>query len=886
MPFSLEDLAMQSDEIREAFLKYFESKGHRILPSSPLIPQNDPTLLFTNAGMVQFKDLFTGREKGGLRRAATSQKCMRAGGKHNDLENVGLTARHHTFFEMLGNFSFGDYFKEEAIAFAWEFITEVVRLDKERLYITIYKDDEEAFNLWQGIAKVDAKRIFRMGEEENFWSMGDTGPCGPCSEIIYDQGEGVGCGRTECTVGCDCDRFLEIWNLVFMQFERSQDGRLSPLPKPSIDTGMGLERLTSVIQNKLSNFDTDLFYEIINAIAELGKVEYHRDESRDSSIRVIADHSRAAAFLISDGVLPSNEGRGYVLRRIIRRAIRHAHLLGIKDIFFYKICDVVVEKMGRHFTELVRNRGLIEKATRHEEERFRETLEKGLTILREEFSRLRSNNIRTLEGTTVFKLYDTYGFPVDLVSIIARENGFEIDTIGFEAEMEHQRERSEWKGSGESEIGRIYKEIKGSEPVVEFSGYERLEDKGRVTAIIKDGQKVDSVEPGREAEITVDRTPFYGESGGQVGDTGLIENEGLLFEVLNTIKVEDLIIHKGIVKKGTLRVGDSVNLRVDSIRRERIKAAHSATHLLHLTLRRILGSHVKQAGSLVEPDRLRFDFSHFNRIEDEMLERIEEEVNRLIFANLSVEIKLSSIKEAMQEGAIALFGEKYKEEVRVVKMGDSIELCGGTHVNATGEIGLFYILRESAVASGVRRIDAVCGLKALEQVCSNRRIIKELERLLSTDEERLIPLVADLRKRAEDLEKKVEMLEERYFASSLNDLLKEAISLKNEDILIADVKAKDIVDLRRRMDMLRNRSPQTILFLYSRIRDKLSLVMSVPKEKTERIDASRIVKDVSQRLGGTGGGRRDMAQGGGSDLTKVDSMKEIVIDILRERLDV
>ncbi|MCX7942942.1 MAG: alanine--tRNA ligase [Deltaproteobacteria bacterium] len=875
---------MLSYELREAFLRYFESKGHRILPSSPLVPHNDPTLLFTNAGMVQFKDIFTGKERTNLKRVTTSQKCIRAGGKHNDLENVGYTARHHTFFEMLGNFSFGDYFKKEAIAFAYEFLTEVIKLDKSKFYVTIYKDDEEAFKLWQDIAHIEPSRIFKMGEKDNFWAMGDTGPCGPCSEIIYDQGKDVGCKRTECNVGCDCDRFLEIWNLVFMQFERHTDGSMSPLPRPSIDTGMGLERLTAVIQNKLSNFDTDIFKEIIETTSDIANVKYHTSEKVDISLRVIADHSRAATFLISDGVLPSNEGRGYVLRRIIRRAIRHGHLLGIREIFFYKICEAVVKKMGGYYQELKQNLDLIIKATRYEEERFRETLEKGLDILKTEFDRLKKENINTIAGEIVFKLYDTYGFPVDLTSIIAKENGFVIDTLGFEREMERQRERSEWRGSGESEVGHVYKELKNRNISTVFTGYAHDQDNGKLIGIIHKGALTESIDTGAEAELVFDKTPFYGESGGQVGDCGTIEGDNILFEIKDTKKIDDIIIHKGILKIGKLKLGDNLLLKIDSYRRSRIRAAHSATHLLHSSLRKILGDHIKQAGSLVEADRLRFDFSHFEQIPDDILEKIEEDVNSQIIRNLEVKVEIKETKEAINEGAIALFGEKYGDKVRVVSMGDSIELCGGTHVRYTGEIGLFYILKESAIASGIRRIEAICGINALKHIGKERKLFKKTTELLKVSEDKIVETIEQLKNKIAEYEKEITNYEDKLFSFYIKDIISSAIEIEGLRAIISEVKAKDVSDLRKKMDLIREREKDTIIFLYSKINDKISLVMNVPKDKTDRVDANSIVKDVSTVIGGTGGGRRDMAQGGGSDISKIDLIKEKVITSLRKAI--
>ncbi len=690
---------LKGKEIRQLFLDYFARKGHTIVPSSSLVPADDPTLLFTNAGMVQFKKVFLGQEERPYKRAASCQKCVRAGGKHNDLENVGYTARHHTFFEMLGNFSFGDYFKEEAIAYAWEFLTKELELPVERLYVTVYKDDDEAFALWQKIAGLPAERIVRLGEADNFWAMGDTGPCGPCSEIIFDQGPEVGCGRPDCRVGCDCDRYLELWNLVFMQYERDEEGRLSPLPRPCIDTGMGLERITATLQGVKTNFDSDLFAGLMAKISALTGLHYGQDQKNDVAFRVIADHSRAAAFLIADGVLPSNEGRGYVLRRIIRRAVRFGRSLGLERPFLYETAHVVVEEMGETYPELIRAAQTIEKILVLEEEKFRETLERGLALLEEELKKLAQKGERVIPGEFIFKLYDTYGFPYDIVRDVALERGFSLDMAGFEREMAKQRERSRKAWRGElAKAPKVFLSLLEKGLGKEFVGYETTEAEAEVLALARGQEEVQALSSGEEGEAVFSKTPFYGEAGGQVGDTGLVLAPGGQAEVVDTYRLGELFVHKLKVKEGVLRKGDPVKLSVFSSRRAAIARHHTATHLLHAALRRLLGDHVHQAGSLVAPDRLRFDFTHFEPLTMEEIFALEDLINARIRDNLPVEVKLMSYKEAVDQGAMALFGEKYGEKVRVIRIGNfSMELCGGTHVHRTGDIGYFKIIAESSV---------------------------------------------------------------------------------------------------------------------------------------------------------------------------------------------
>ncbi|HDM32846.1 MAG TPA: alanine--tRNA ligase, partial [Deltaproteobacteria bacterium] len=717
---------MKGSEVRSRFLEYFKQRGHTVVASSSLVPASDPSLLFTNAGMVQFKAVFLGSEKRPYTRATSSQKCVRAGGKHNDLENVGVTARHHTFFEMLGNFSFGDYFKEGAIGYAWDFLVNVLGLDPERLWVTVYKDDDEAHDIWKDKIGVRPERIVRLGEKDNFWSMGDTGPCGPCSEIIYDQGPGVGCGRPECNIECECDRFLEIWNLVFMQYNRDENGELTPLPKPNIDTGMGLERITAVLQGVHSNYDTDLFMPIIDYISRISGVSYGSNDDTDIAMRVIADHARASAFLVSDGVLPSNEGRGYVLRRIIRRALRHGKTLGLKDTFLSKVAGVVAEEMGDVYTELKTRWGFVDKVISSEEERFLKTLDKGLAMLDQVISTTKATGQAMIPGEDVFRLYDTYGFPWDLTADIARGKGLDIDMDGFEREMERQREQAR----AASSFSQVASNTSGTAGNLrtDFVGYDSLSLNARVTGIFMprpgqenpsfhEGQAVESISEGMEAFVITDATPFYGESGGQVGDTGIMRAPGLDAVVVDTLKpAQDLIVHRVKVEKGVLRKGQDLLLEVDVERRNAIMRHHSATHLLQSALRQVLGDHVHQSGSLVNETRLRFDFTHFAPLSHEEIDKIEDLINTHVLNDLPIKVDILPREQAIQRGAMALFSEKYGDEVRVVTMGDvSVELCGGTHCTRTGQIGLVKIISESGVASGIRRIEAIAGMESLKR---------------------------------------------------------------------------------------------------------------------------------------------------------------------------
>ena len=862
-------MTMTGSEIRESFLKFFEGKGHARVASSSLVPKDDPTLLFTNAGMVQFKNCFLGLEDRGYHRAVTSQKCVRAGGKHNDLENVGVTARHHTFFEMLGNFSFGDYFKAEAIAWSWEYLTGVMALPKEKLWVTIYRDDDEAFRIWNEKMGVPAERIIRMGEKSNFWMMGETGPCGPCSEIIYDQGEGTGCGKPTCDVHCECDRHLEIWNLVFTQFDRDASGKLTPLPKPNIDTGMGLERLAAVVQGVKSNYESDLFAGVIRFIEKISGRAYKKNEEDDISIRVIADHSRSVTFLIGDGVLPSNEGRGYVLRRILRRAARHGKLLGMGRPFLHEVCGVVIDEMKGAYPDLADKAAFIRKAVESEEQRFIETLDAGLRILQEEVTALKGAGKEVIPGEIVFKLYDTFGFPTDLTADIVRKDGLSLDMDGFEKAMANQREkaRESWKGSGEEAISEVYHRLSVEGIASEFVGYgcsgESFES--QVTAILKQGQPVGEIADGDAAEIIVAKTPFYGEIGGQVGDTGLIEGDGFLFEVLDTQRPLDHVIsHVGRLRHGKIRVGDTVRLTVDDETRQATEANHSGTHLLQAALKTVLGEHVKQSGSLVDSERLRFDFTHFSRIEEGELRRVETLVNRMIRANVPVETAVMPLDEAVKTGATAVFDEKYGETVRVVEMtGFSSELCGGTHVARTGDIGFFKIVQESAVAAGVRRIEAVTGKKAVEHAQRVENELRETAGLLKIGLLETSERTEKLLRRERELEKEIESLKGKLAAKDSGDLMGRVRNLNGVDILSAVVEASDAKTLRDFGDKLRDRLRSGIILLGSRSEGKAMLLCIVTKDLTKRYHAGNIIKAVAPVVGGSGGGRPDMAQAGG-----------------------
>ena len=863
------------DAIRESFLKFFESKGHTRVASSSLIPKDDPTLLFTNSGMVQFKNAFLGLENRGYTRAATCQKCVRAGGKHNDLENVGVTARHHTFFEMLGNFSFGDYFKAEAIAWAWEYLIDVVKLPREKLWVTIFENDDEAFEIWHHRMKVPADRIVRMGEDSNFWMMGETGPCGPCSEIIYDQGEGTGCGRPECDIFCDCDRHLEIWNNVFTQFDRDETGKLTPLPKPNIDTGMGLERLAAVIQGVKTNYDTDLFAPLIRFVERISGKQYGKNAENDVSTRVIADHSRAVTFLIGDGVLPSNDGRGYVLRRILRRAARHGKMLGINRPFLNEAAMAVIEMMKPVYPDLADKSSYIAKVILNEEQRFMETLDAGLRILHEETAKIKEKGTTLLPGKVIFKLYDTYGFPTDLTADIVKNEGIDLDMEGFETEMEHQRERARgaWKGSGEEAVAGCYLKVSGSGVASEFCGYETGSKEGaQIKAIFVDGQEVDEVGEGRQAEIVVDDTPFYGESGGQIGDTGYLEGDNFYFSVEDTKKpIDRFTVHKGMVRSGKIKVGAKAKMVVDLGRRAAIAANHSGTHLLQAALKAVLGDHVKQSGSLVTAERLRFDFTHFTRITDEELQRVETITNDMIRKNLPVDTEICSLSEALQTGATAVFDEKYADTVRVVKMGEmSMELCGGTHVTRTGDIGLLKILNETAIAAGVRRIEALTGAEALRHVQMAEEELKRTASLFKSGQLEVFKRTEKLQKSLRELEREIEALKSKLASRDSGDLLDMVKDIGGVKVLGAKVEIADAKVLREFGDKLRDRLGSGIILLAGKAGDRILLLCMVTKDLAGRFHAGNIISELAPVIGGKGGGRPDMAQAGGTQPENLD----------------
>ncbi len=899
---------MTSAEIRQLFLDYFQQRGHQTVPSSPLVPANDPTLLFSNAGMVQFKEVFTGQEQRPYVRATSSQRCVRAGGKHNDLENVGYTARHHTFFEMLGNFSFGDYFKREAIQYAWEFLTEVAKLPPERLWITVYADDDEAADIWLKEIGVSAERFSRIGdkpggkryESDNFWSMGDTGPCGPCSEIFYDHGADVA-GGPPGTPEEDGDRYIEIWNLVFMQYDRDATGNMNPLPHPSVDTGMGLERLAAVLQGVRNNYDIDLFRHLIAAIAGLAGQKDFTDTAQHgtdpgspashdvrTSLNVIADHIRACAFLVTDGVAPSNEGRGYVLRRIIRRAIRHGHKLGLREPFFYKLVGPLCEVMGDAYPELVKIRPQVERVLRQEEERFAETLDHGMAILEEAIAGLDG---LVIPGETVFKLYDTYGFPSDLTADIARERGLSLDMAGFEREMAAQRERA--RAASNFNVSANFVSLKRTtynatvtcEPHTEFTGYEHLEDEGKVLALFCDGEPVDQLGEGDKGLLMLDRTPFYAESGGQAGDHGVLREGDAELVVLDTQKQGDAFLHQIRVQKGKVAVGDKLEACVDKQRRRQITDNHSATHLLHAALRKILGEHVQQKGSLVEADRLRFDFSHFDAVTPEQLAQVEALVNAQIRANLPVETRLMSADEAKASGAMALFGEKYGDVVRVLSMGDfSVELCGGTHVARTGDIGLFKMVSEGGVAAGVRRIEAVAGEAALHHIAETEKNLQCIAALLKADTGIVVSKLQALQARARGLEKEVEQLKAKLASSQGGDLAAQAVDVDGIKVLAAKLDGVDAKSLRDTVDQLKNKLGRAAVVLAAVDGDKVSLVAGVTKDETKRLRAGDLVNSVAQQVGGKGGGRPDLAMAGGKDPAGLDVALQAVPEWVRSRL--
>jgi alanyl-tRNA synthetase len=843
-------------ELRKAFLDYFVENGHTLVDSSPLIPGNDPTLLFTNAGMVQFKDVFIGNDKRSYTRAASSQRCVRAGGKHNDLENVGYTARHHTFFEMLGNFSFGDYFKREAIQFAWDFLTKVLNLPEEKLWVTVYEKDQEAEDIWLKEMKVSAERFSRCGEKDNFWSMGDTGPCGPCSEIFYDHGADVW-GGPPGSPEEDGDRYIEIWNLVFMQFNRDADGNMTDLPKPSVDTGMGLERLAAVMQNVHSNYEIDLFQALIRSAAELTGEK----DLENKSLRVIADHIRSCAFLVVDGVTPGNEGRGYVLRRIIRRAIRHGYQLGQQQPFFYKLVDELNRQMGEAYPELAKAVDHVKKVLHHEEQRFAETIDQGMRILDDAIAGLDG---KVIPGEVVFKLYDTYGFPTDLTADIAREKSLELDMPGFEKEMQAQRERARAASQFTSDQS-VKVSIDGK---TEFTGYKKLHDRSKVVALFRNGEKSDALAESEEGVVVLDRTPFYAESGGQVGDHGVLSlANGARFVVNDTRKQgADVFAHYGRLEKGQMVIGDSVTAEVDARLRAATALNHSATHLLHAALREVLGDHVQQKGSLVDARRLRFDFSHFEPVSAEQLVLIEKRVNEEIRRNHSIETRVMALEDAKRSGATALFGEKYDEDVRVLSMGDfSIELCGGTHAKAVGDIGLFKITVETGTASGIRRIEAVTGETALEWVQAEENTLGRVASMVKANRDDVEDRLAQILDKNRKLEKELEQLKSKLASAAGSDLASSAAEINGVKVLASKLEGADVKALRETLDQLKNKLGSAVIVLAAVSGDKVSLVAGVTDDTTGKVKAGDLVKFVAEQVGGKGGGRPDMAQAGGTD---------------------
>jgi alanyl-tRNA synthetase len=864
---------MTGNELRAKFLDYFQKNGHTVIDSSSLVPANDPTLLFTNAGMVQFKTVFMGEDKRDYVRATTSQRCVRAGGKHNDLENVGYTARHHTFFEMLGNFSFGDYFKEEAIRYAWEFLTEELRLPKEKLWVTIFEDDDEAFALWEKVEGLLEGRIVRMGEKDNFWAMGDTGPCGPCSEIHIDQGKEAGCGRPDCALGCDCDRFLELWNLVFMQFNRAEDGTMTRLPKPSIDTGMGLERVAAVLQGKVNNYDSDLFAPIISCLQELSGRIYGKNEDDNVAMRVIADHARATSFLVADGVIPSNEGRGYVLRRIMRRAIRFGKNLGLERPFMDDVSAVVVNSMEHAYPHLSSARELLKKVVNNEEERFRETLENGLTILDQEISRMMKNNEQIIHGDFIFKLYDTYGFPVDIVRDISIERKVGFDEAGFSRAMEKQRaqSRASQKGEGIRLRDEGVKNLLGSGKKTEFVGYEKLVvETISDTLLDSEGNEIDKLTMGESGKLFTTVTPFYAESGGQVGDVGTVKWKGGGAAVRGTMAEGAVFFHEIGIKKGTLVSGQQITLMVGEGPRAEIAAHHTSTHLLQAALKHILGEHIKQAGSLVGPQRLRFDFTHFSPLSLEEIAAIEQLVNEQIRANMPVSKRILAREEAIKEGATALFGEKYGESVRVISVGEfSKELCGGTHVRATGDIGFFKILSENGIASGVRRIEALAGRAAFEYVQTLCHREAEIASLINVPAEEISNKIRNLLLNQKNMEKQIADLSTRLASSDLEDLFKGAVVVGGVKVLAAEIPLDSAKTLREVGDKVRDGLDSGVAVLGGVVKDKVALLAIVTKDLTSRISAGDLIGRVAMIVGGKGGGRPDMAQAGGSMVDKL-----------------
>ena len=866
---------MKSAEIRQEFLDFFAAHDHEVVPSGSLVPGNDPTLLFTNAGMVQFKDVFLGEETRTCSRATSSQRCVRAGGKHNDLENVGYTARHHTFFEMLGNFSFGDYFKQKAIEYAWEFLTVNLGLPPERLWVTVFEDDDEAASIWLDEIKIDPSRFSRMGEKDNFWAMGDTGPCGPGSEIFYDHGPEIA-GGPPGSPDEDGDRYIEIWNLVFMQFDRKADGTMIPLPKPSVDTGAGLERLAAVLQHVSSNYEIDLFQALIKNIADITG----ESDIENTSLRVIADHIRACAFLAVDGVIPANEGRGYVLRRIVRRAVRHGYQLGVKDVFFYKLVASLVEVMGSAYPELVERRGVVEKVLKEEEEQFARTLDNGMIILEKAIKELNSD---TIPGQMVFKLYDTYGFPVDLTADVAREHNMNLDLDGFEQAMLIQKNQAR----AASNFGSVEKLDIGSDLSTDFTGYENLDGTCSVTGIFDvQGDRLDEALIGEELLVLLNASPFYGESGGQVGDHGILDNDTCKFEVFDTQKQGEVLIHRGVMRTGALRVGDQLSAHVAEVDRLAITLNHSATHLMHAALRNILGEHVTQKGSLVDADRLRFDFSHSTPVTEEELKQVEAQVNHEILANSIVEKEVMPISEAKTKGALALFGEKYGDEVRVVTMGGeySVEFCGGCHVNRTGDIGLFKVASETGISAGVRRIEAVTGKGALTLVENEEQTLKQIMGVVNSGPLELVERVQQLAASNRTLEKQLGQLKAKMASSVGDELASQVIEINGTQVLVATLEKFNSKSLRDTVDRLKNKLGTTVIVLASINDGKVDLVVGVSKDLTKKVTAGDLANMVAEEIGGKGGGRPDMAMAGGNDVSAVPSALESVKPWLEGKL--
>jgi alanyl-tRNA synthetase len=875
-------------DIRRLFLSYFTGRGHTVVPSSSLIPFQDPTLLFTNAGMVQFKNVFTGRETASYTRAASSQKCMRAGGKHNDLENVGRTARHHTFFEMLGNFSFGDYFKRDAIAMGWEFLTSTLRLDADRLWVSVFRDDDEAFEIWHRQIGISTSRIVRLGAEDNFWSMGETGPCGPCSEIILDQGTDVGCGKPGCAVGCSCDRFLELWNLVFMQFNRDGRGEQTPLPRPCIDTGMGLERIAAVVQGVRSNYQSDLFQPLLRQVESLCGCRYGDDDKADISMRVIVDHLRAITFLITDGVIPSNEGRGYVLRRIIRRAARHGKKLNVNGPFLSPSCAAVAQVMGDAYAELLNAQGSVAKVVLAEEERFAETLDGGLHILQEEVKTLRRQGLRQLSGEVSFRLYDTYGFPLDLTSDIVAEEGLTVDEAGFHTAMDEQRERARksWKGSRDEAVDALLKGnlLRGLQSV--FTGYESTEAAATATLLLKDGTAVDSAGAGDTILLLTDTTPFYGESGGQAGDTGVIERRDLTAVVQDTIRpLPEIILHRVHISHGTLSRGDALTLKVDSGRRAATAANHTATHLLQASLREVLGDHVKQSGSLVTPERFRFDFTHYSALTGEELERVEALVNRRVRGNHPVHTSQIPYQQALQAGAMALFGEKYGDTVRMVTINSvSNELCGGTHTKRSGDIGLVKILAESSVAAGIRRIEAVTGEEAARFIKEEEQALLTVRQLIKAQPDEIVPKISKLLDDYKKLQKEVETIKKKISAGTTDLIVTRVREIKGVKVIAAPVDAHDAETLREQADRIRDQIKSGIIIVGTTTEEKALLVVVVTKDLIPLLHAGKIIQQVVKVIGGSGGGRPDMAQAGGKEKDRLMDALGSAYDIIERMM--